>query len=95
MRKITKTFELFEFNELNEYAKIRAISDHINFEVEVMTEDSPYYHCAIEMEEMQTPWFTHERVYECHKDDIINTIKTNNYLFFEDGELIPLAFYPK
>lgn len=89
MKTITKKYEVYYFDELSEASKEKAISDHINFEVEIMDETSPYYHCAVEMEKMQTPWFLGECVYDEHKNDIIETIKINNYLFLENGEFFP------
>ena len=95
MKIITKTFDLYEFNELSKEAQDKAMNHHINFEIETMDEDSPYYHCAEEMDKMQTPWFLGEYLYECHKDDFIETIKANEYLFFENGTLIPVDYYPE
>jgi hypothetical protein len=93
MKTITKTFNLYEFKELNIIAQELAIYNHITFELETMNEDSWLYHCVIEMEKMQTPWFTSTCIYEKQKDDIIKIIEDNNYLFFKDGELIPTDYY--
>jgi hypothetical protein len=60
-----------------------------------MSEKSGFYHCVTEMEELRTPWFLGNCIYENHKEDIIETIKLNNYLFFKDGESIPSDYYPK
>ena len=94
MKTFTKTFELYEFEELSLEAQDKAVSNHIDFEIELMDEDSLYWHCAVEMDKMQTPWFIGSCIYEDHKEDIIETIKANEYLFFEDGELIPVDYYP-
>lgn len=82
----------YDIDELCEEARNKAINDTINFEIEVMDEDSPYYHCAEEMERMQTPWFLGEKIWSDHKVDIIETIKLN-WLFDEDGEILPLNTY--
>jgi len=95
MKTITKTFDLYKFDELSKEAQDKAINDHINFEIETMDVNNPYYHCAEEMDRMQTPWFLGECIYEHHKDEIVETIRINKYLFFEDGELIPTDYYPK
>ena len=76
MKTFTKTFELYEFEELSLEAQDKAVSNHV------------------EMDKMQTPWFIGSCIYEYHKEDIIETIKANEYLFFEDGELIPVDYYP-
>ena len=81
----TIKINLYEFNELSQEAKDVAIWEHINFEIHVMDEDSPYYDLAIEMEKMQTPWFLGEVIYEKEKDSIIDTILINEYYFYQDG----------
>lgn len=94
MVTVTKAFELFEFDELPQKAQDKAMNDFINFEIETMDEDSPYYHCSEEMDRMQTPWFLAESIYEQHKNDLVETIKMNSYLFFKDGLLIPSLLIP-
>ncbi len=95
MITITKTFELYGFDELNKDAKDKAISDHIEFIIEIMDENSPYYHCAEEMDKMQTPWFIGECIYEHHKDDILNDLQSGERYFFKDGSVAPADYYPK
>jgi hypothetical protein len=95
MKTITKTYKLYEFKELNITAQEIAIYNHIMFELETMDNDNYFYHCVVKMENLQTPWFTSTHIYNEHKDDIIETIELNEYLFFEDGELIPVDYYPK
>lgn len=94
MKTVTKEFNLYEIDELSRDAREKAIMDYINFEVEVMDEESPYYGYVEEWERMQTPWFLHQVIYDKEKESIIDTIKANEYLFFENGELIPLDYYP-
>jgi hypothetical protein len=97
----TKVVNLYSFDELSEKAKEKAICDHIEFEIyEIgMREDdeemNPYWEYAQQMERMQTPWFLGQLIYEKAKDMIIDTIKANEYLFFENGELIPVNYYPE
>jgi len=86
MRTIETT--VYKFDELNEQAKERAIIDHINFEIEIMDENSPYFNRVAEMEENKTPWFLGSVIYEKDKESIIETIRINKYEFTEDGELI-------
>lgn len=85
MRTIEKN--IYKFSELSEEAKEKAICDHIEFEIEVMDEKSPYYEYALEMERMQTPWFLGQVIYERAKNAIIETIEANEYEFYEDGKL--------
>ena len=75
----------YKFNELNKNAQEKAINAYIRFEVEIMDRASPYYYLSEEMEKMQTPWFLVEVIYEKHKEEIIETIKINNYNFYKDG----------
>lgn len=83
----TKTIEIYQFDELDNDAKEKAISDHIEFEIEFMHNSSSYYHCVTEMEAMQTPWFLGQVIYEAHKNDIIGDIKCNEYEFLADGSI--------
>ena len=95
MEKITKEYEIYHFDELSEDAQEKAISDHIDFEIEVYMDDEySYIHDSVlEAERMQTPWFLGAIIYEDHKQDIIDNIEANEYLFFEDGELVPGSYY--
>ena len=84
MKTITKKFDLYEFYELDKRAQDRAITDYIRFEIEIMTEESPYWHCVEEMENLHTPWFLADCIYDHHSENIIETIRINNYLFFKE-----------
>ena len=86
MIRYTKTFRLYEFSELNEEAREKAIADHIMFEIEVADEDSYIWDSIEKADKLQTPWFASEIIYEDHKDDIIETIEINEYLFFKNGK---------
>ena len=71
----TVSINLFSFNELNEKAQEKAILEHSDFlgsvPVEVENENG-------EMEE----------IYEDYsKEDVIDNILSNKYIFFEDGTL--------
>ena len=77
----------YEYDDLSQDAKNYVIDEYIDFEIQVMDEDSPYYYLAQEMERMQTPWFLGQEIYHKHKADIEETIRINNYLFDEDGKM--------
>ena len=85
----------YELSDLKGDEYDNVINNHIYFEMEIMDEDSPYYECAIEMDRMQTPWFLGEKIWEDHKDNIIETIEMNDYLYDEDGEMLPLCYHTK
>lgn len=82
-----ETINIYTFDELSNEAKERAISDHINFEIEVAGKDSYIYPAIEEADRLQTPWFTASIVYEMFKDSIIDTIKINRYEFTADGKI--------
>ena len=97
MKEITKTYQIYTFDELSKEAKERAISDHIDCAIELFIFDDTlsYIGDSVEKaEQQQTPWFLASIIYEDHKEDVIDTIKANQYGFFEDGELISLDMYP-
>ena len=94
MKTITKTFFIYRFDELSQDAQDRAVSDQIDFEIEVMDEDSWLWPCVMKMREMQTPWFLGSYIWENHREDIIHNIQDNEYLYFKNGELIPREYYP-
>lgn len=83
--------QVYTFDELSEDAKLRAISDHIEFEIEDANvrnwEHVPYSCCADKMERLQTPWFLGQCIYDDHKEQIIDTIKANEYEFLANGKL--------
>lgn len=87
----------YEFNELSEEAQEKAITEHINFWMNVREYDGECpgnYEKAIDKaENMQTPWFLGSYIWEYCKDEIIEEIEINNYLFDEDGELLPITNY--
>ncbi|MDA3781152.1 MAG: hypothetical protein PF487_13145 [Bacteroidales bacterium] len=83
----------YEYTDLSEDVKNKVMSDQIQFEIDIMDEDSPYYYLVLKMEKMQTPWFLGEVIFENHKNDLIETININNYLFTEDGDILPITYY--
>ena len=80
-------YNAYEFGELGENAKFRAINDQITCEIEMANEDSIIWDSIMEAENMLTPWFTGDHIYEMHKDYIIKLCK--EYLYFEDGNPVP------
>jgi hypothetical protein len=79
--------KVFKFDELSSEAKEKAINDHINFEIEVMDENT----CLIfdkavkKSEQMQTPWFLGSYIFEYHKDIILESVRS--FEFLKDGSL--------
>ena len=85
----------YEFKDLSEEVQDKVLEDQIQFEIDIMDEDSSYYYLAIKMEKMQTPWFLGSEIYHNHKKDLIETIEINEYLFNEDGEILPVTHHYK
>lgn len=83
----------YEYADLSKEVQDKVLNEQVEFEVEVMDDDSPYKYLADEMEKMQTPWFLGQEIYSKHKEDLIETIKINNYLFDEDGEIINVTYH--
>ena len=85
---VTKQFEVFTFDELGDQARYQAINDEINFMLEVTDYDQagPELKKAIDKaEQMQTPWFVGEYVFEYCKTDILEALKGMSFL--ETGKM--------
>lgn len=85
---VTKQFEVFTFDELEDQARHRAINDEINFMVEFTNYDQagPEIKKAIDKaEQIQTPWFIGEYVFEYCKADILEALKGMSFL--ENGQI--------
>ena len=100
MKKILKNLNIdaYEFEDLSPEAQERAIEDHINFWLEVVSYDEAegnYKKALDEARSMQTPWFVGNYVYDYCKKDVINEIKINNYLFDVEGNLLPVTYHTK
>ncbi len=77
----------YEYDDLSQEAKDKVIEDFIAMEAETMNEDSPYWYLAERMDDNQTPWFLVCEIYDNHLTDIEETIRMNEYLFDEDGDM--------
>lgn len=81
----------YEFKDLSEDAKFKALNDQIQFEIEVMNENSPFFEAAQKMQKMQTPWFLAETLFHDYKPQLIENIEINEYLFDEDGDMLHIT----
>ena len=93
MQIISRNYQVYPFCELSTDAQNRAISDHIEFWLHIRSyDDEPEksnFKTAIDKAEaMQTPWFTGSYVYDYCKDEIIDEIELNEYVFTADGKLL-------
>lgn len=90
MKTVTTTTTVYNFNELSEKAKEKAIINHIEWIAEIGWENEEYRPSYIKeaidkCEEMKTPWFFGDYIYEFGKDSI--ELELQDSLFTEDGEL--------
>lgn len=89
------TIKLYSFSELNEKAKRKAIEEHREFMLSLMSPDDFISGIA----EYDTPEEL-QKIYEAEYDyylfddkPIIENIEANDYLFFENGELAHTVRY--
>jgi len=85
MQSITKTIEVYEYAELSQTAKDKAINDYINdylCQVDwTRKEYTPDYitQASEQCELLQTPWFFGAYIYEYGKEDIEHELSNNHY----------------
>ncbi len=83
MKIYTKSYEVFEFEELSEEGKNKAINDHIKFILECVpfNELSKNIKKAIAAaDKMKTPWFTASYIYEYALEEIEENLKNESFL---------------
>jgi hypothetical protein len=89
------TIKLYSFSELNEKAKRKAIEAHREFELSNMKPDD-FISGVAEYdtpEELQKTYKAQYDYYLMNDEPIIENIKANEYLFFENGKLAPTVHY--
>ena len=87
MKKITKTFEVYSYDELDQEIKDKIINDEValilNFDY---SDQSKQVKKAIDKaEEMLTPWFAGSYVWDYAKDEVLENIRDREYL--KDGDI--------
>lgn len=90
MRKITKEYTIYEYNELSEDSQEKAIYDYIeellNFvDFATLNKNSNLYKAIKKAEDMLTPWFTNQYVWEYCQKSILKDLKKSEY--YEDGSV--------
>lgn len=96
MKKITiAPFEGYEFNELDENGKSKAISGHINFWLDCRRYDTKnrgnFEKAVDEADENRTPWFLSKYIFKYCAGEIIENINSAGYLFDREGNVIPIV----
>jgi hypothetical protein len=85
MKTITKNFEVYSFDELKKDAQNKVINDTVGFIMETgfLTPDIKK---AVKMaDDMRTPWFTGEYIWDYAKEDVLEIVKDYEYLV--DGNI--------
>jgi hypothetical protein len=85
MKTVTKTYQVYSFDELEEDSKNKAISNEVRFWIEIGNDENTTFPPDIQRafkkaESMQTPWFTGEYIMEYAKDFILSECKCFDYL---------------
>jgi len=86
MRTITKTIDLYKYDELNQVAKDRAMADLIDAEIEMMDENSPFYPACEEAERLRVPWFLGSIIWEKYESTLVDILRHVSAEYLEDGE---------
>ena len=90
MRKITKEYTIYKYDELSENSQERAIYDYIeellNFvDFATLNKNNNLYKAIKKAEDMLTPWFTNQYVWEYCQKSILENLKKGEY--YEDGSV--------
>ena len=93
----TTTKKLFSYDELTEQSQNNAIHDLIEFYLACINyEDmsAKMQKACDEADQMRTPWFTSSYIWDYCKEELIETIQINEYLFDDSGSLASIDEYP-
>ena len=90
MRTVTKTIDVYKFDELGEDAKDRAIDDTVAFIIETtdfdkLNKDSNLYKAYRRTVELKTPWFLGSHIMERCEAMVMKLARQWEYT--EDGEV--------
>ena len=88
MKNITKTYQVYSYDELSEKVQEKVINDYITFILEAV----PYENMSNDMrkacdkaERMQTPWFTGSYIWEYCQEGILDNVM--DYQYLENGDV--------
>lgn len=90
MRKITKEYTIYEYNELSKNSQEKAIYNYIvelvsDVDFATLKKNSNLYKAIKKAEDMRTPWFTNQYVWEYCQKSILKDLKKSEY--YEDGSV--------
>ena len=94
MRKVTKEFTVFNYDELSEEAQNRVLCDELDFYIQIRTgevydndgrvrpehRNSNLYKAIRECEAMHTPWFIGEYIMKYCRNEIMENVRSQEYL---------------
>jgi hypothetical protein len=92
MQKFLIEEEIYEFSELDEKSRDKAINDEILFCIDVIVNTIPQDEWSDglrkalnEVERLHTPWFLGEAIWEYCEEEILEACRANKY--FRNGEI--------
>jgi hypothetical protein len=90
LRKITKEYTIYKFDELDENTQNSVVSNYIqnwlySVDYEKLNKNSNLYKAIKKAEDLQTPWFTINYVYDYCEKEILRNVKKEEY--YENGNL--------
>lgn len=90
MRKITKEYTIYKFDELDENTQNSVVSNYIqdwlySVDYEKLNKNSNLFKAIKKAEELQTPWFTIQYVYDYNKKVILRNVRKEEY--YKNGNL--------
>lgn len=90
MKAYKKIIYVYKFEELEKYAKNKAIEEHRQFLLSIMTPNDFISGCAEydTAEELQKTYEAEYEYYLENDEPIIESIECNEYNFTSDGEII-------
>ena len=85
MKKVTKTYRVFSFNELSKDAQNRAINDEVNAGIELAQDGDIYWQACEKAEKNRTPWFAGSIAYQDNEQFILESLRNLGECFLVDG----------
>ena len=78
---------VYEYDELGDKEKMRAVNDHITFLLQFDPEDTYFMDSIEKAEALRTPWFIGEIMWEDHRIEIEEELR--QYTYLKDGSISP------
>ena len=88
MRTITREFNVYKYDELSEEIKNIVVSNYIDFWVGTidfskLNKNTNLYKAIRKADELRTPWFEAQFIWDYCKKDILKNVRKNEY--YENG----------